>query len=334
MSVSSTIKKTERYRGRLSRQARVTEGHVPSKDGTSIYYHSVGRGSPIVCCNGLGVSTFFWKKLERAFSPHAQVVTWDYRGHGRSADPKDLHNCTTDDLVADLKAVLDALDIQKAILFGHSYGVQVILEFYRQYPKRVRALVLGMGTYGRPLDTFYNFPLSRSIIDVICRFTVLFPALGNWVGRLLLDNPASFYIGGLLKVMNTALMPKEAAEQYIRHITRLDAVFFAYLCQNAQEHSAESVLPHISVPTLIFAGEDDTFTPLWLSKKMHRLIPDSELCVVRKGSHAALVEQPDLINLRLEKFIQDRVNTGRRHTRDFFADEARVSSQRRSQNED
>jgi hypothetical protein len=40
---------------------------------------------------------------------------------------------------------------------------------------------------------------------------------------------------------------------------------------------------------------------------MHRLVPESELFVMHKATHAGLVEQPDLINLRIEKFIKDRV---------------------------
>jgi pimeloyl-ACP methyl ester carboxylesterase len=302
------IQKTERYRGRLSKLVRIREDKVPSHDKTPIYFHAVGKGyPPIVCCNGLGVSTFFWKSLERFFHARHQVVTWDYRGHGQSAEPKDPKKSTVNDLVQDLKTVLDACHIKKALLVGHSFGVQVILEFYRQYPERVLGMALCMGTYGRPMDTFYNSPASRYIFDMICRFALQFPKAGALIGRTLVDNPLSFYLGGMLKIMNTAMAPKEEIQKYIDHITHIDTTFFSYLCQNMQEHSAESSLSHISVPTLIIAGEEDTFTPLWLSKKMHRLIPDSEFFVIRRGSHAALVEQPELINLRIEKLLKERL---------------------------
>lgn len=302
------LKKTERYRSRLSRLVRVHEGKTKSDDGTLIHFRSIGQHAPIVCCNGIGVSTFFWKSLETFFYTRHQVVTWDYRGHGLSGDPSDLSHSTVNDLVQDLKAVLDVCRIRKTILVGHSFGVQAALECYGQYPSRVRALVLCMGTYGRPMDTFYNFPLSRPIFDLICRFALEFPKLGHVLSRILLNNPLSFRLGGLLKIMNVDLAPKEEIQKYTDHITRINTVFFSYLCQNMQEHSAEATLPKIKVPTLIIAGEHDTFTPLWLSKRMQRLIPKSELFIIKKGSHAALVEQPELINLRIEKFIHDRLN--------------------------
>ncbi len=305
-------KKTERYRGRLSRLVRVLESDATSRDGTRIHFRSVGnsargRSSAIVCCNGLGVSTFFWKRLEQAFHARYPVVTWDYRGHGKSGEPQDPKNSRLEDLANDLKSVLDACGIKKAILVGHSFGVQVILEFYRLYPHRVRGIAFCMGTYGHPMDTFYNSPLSRPIFDLGCRIALQFPTIGSLFARALLQNPFSFYLGGLLKIMNTSMAPKEEIAKYIEHITRIDAVFFANLCQNMQKHSAESVLAKIEVPTLIIAGEEDTFTPLWLSKKMHRLIAGSELFVIHRGSHAALIEQPELINLRLDKFIGERI---------------------------
>ncbi|HEX5037555.1 MAG TPA: alpha/beta hydrolase, partial [bacterium] len=125
--------------------------------------------------------------------------------------------------------------------------------------------------------------------------------------RLLLQNPLSFFLGGVLKVMHTGMIDKKDTERYIEHILSVDPTFFQMLLKSAQDSSSEDMLRTIRVPTLIIAGELDQFTPVWLSKKMHRLIPESELFVMHKATHAGLVEQPDLINLRIEKFIKDRV---------------------------
>jgi len=57
------------------------------------------------------------------------------------------------------------------------------------------------------------------------------------------------------------------------------------------------------VPTLIVAGTDDTFTPYWLSEEMHARIRGSELLTVPGGTHVAPIEHPELITLRLEKFL-------------------------------
>jgi hypothetical protein len=48
------------------------------------------------------------------------------------------------------------------------------------------------------------------------------------------------------------------------------------------------------------------FTPVWVSRLMQERLPDAELLVVRGGTHTAYLEQPDLVNLRIEKFLRER----------------------------
>ncbi len=282
---------------------------VESFDRTPISYQNYGKSeSPLICCNGLGVGPFFWVYLQQYFAAAQQVITWDYRGHGKSGLLDNVKNYSLQALVKDAKCVVDDLSVKKGVFIGHSLGAQVMLEFYRRYPKRVKALIVCFGTDGRPMNTFYNLRFSRHLFELCYKIGQRFPTQSNLIGRLLLQNPLSFYMGGLFKIMNRDMIEREKVEEYIDHLLDVDPIFFTRLLKSAQDHSAQDLLPEIKVPTLIIAGEDDQFTPLWISKKMHRLIPGSELFTIKKGSHAALVEQPELINLRIEKFLQERVN--------------------------
>jgi pimeloyl-ACP methyl ester carboxylesterase len=298
---------SRRNSGTLAQLVRLKEGYTHSFDGTEIYYKSVGLGYPVVLCNGMGVSTFFWKYLENDFKHHFQVITWDYRGHGRSAPPINKKNVSVHALVEDCRAVLEELKVKKALFVGHSLGTQVVLEFYRMYPKHVGGIVSCLGTFGRPMDFFYNSPLSKYAFEVCSSLGLAFPKASNVVSKFLIKNPFWYQLGGLLKMINTGMASKSDVQEYMDHILSLEPEFFAKLSRSVQSHTAEGVLKFIKVPTLIIGAEDDAFTPVWLAKKMHRIIPDSELFVIRKGSHAALVEQPELINLRIEKFLRDRV---------------------------
>lgn len=297
-----------RARGRLHDLSTTHEGVAKSFDGTRISYRSAGGGfPPIVCCNGLGVSTIFWNSLEKHMRHECQVVTWDYRGHGHSENPRVAKNHTIDSLVLDCKAVFDALKLEKAVLIGHSMGTQVIFEFYRRFPKRVAGLIPCLGTYGHPIDTFYDTRISRYVFNLINFMGTRFPREARVLRLLLLKNPLAFWLGGLLGVQNPLMADRKAADAYLEHIVKMDPQFWSELAQSIQQHSAEDILTKIKCPTLIIAGEKDTFTPAWISKKMERLIPDAELFEVRKGTHSALIEQPQLINMRIEKFLNDRV---------------------------
>ena len=290
---------------KLSKLSEIKEGFAKGLHGTKIWYQSRGSGLPIVFCNGLGCSTFYWKHIAPHFEKKAQVIQFDWRAHGNSTHPKDPSKMTIDGLAKDLNSVLKALKIQKAVLVGHSMGVQVMLHFYKLYPKKALALIPCLGTFKNPLDTFYNSPKLQYIFEAMYIFNHLFPKLSQTVGKLVRANPLNYQVGGLFQMLNPGLADRKAIKQYMDHLTKIDPVLLSKLIKSMQNHSAESVLKKISVPTLIFAGEKDKFTPMWIAKKMHKMIAHSELQIIRKASHVALVEQPELINLRLEKFLRE-----------------------------
>ena len=67
------------------------------------------------------------------------------------------------------------------------------------------------------------------------------------------------------------------------------------------------MLPTVRVPTLVIAGERDFFCPPRVAREMARHIPGAELFVVPGGSHAAIIEQPELFDARLARFLEQRV---------------------------
>lgn len=299
--------KTVKNRGKLAQLVKLKEGFTVSRDGTKIYYKSVGAGFPVVLLNGMGVSTFFWKFLENHFKHDFQVVTWDYRGHGLSEVPAKSKSMKLLSLVEDCKAVVDELDIKPALFIGHSIGTQVMLEFYQHFPEYVAGMVSCMGTLGKPMDSFYNSPLSKYVFEFVSAVGTLFPKQSANITTALIKNPFWYQLGGLLKMINTGMAHRKEVQKYIDHLTSLDPEFFTKLTKCVQAHSAEYVLKNVNVPMLIFGADEDYFTPVWIAKKMHRLVSDSELFIVRKGSHAALIEQPELFNYRIEKFLKEKV---------------------------
>jgi pimeloyl-ACP methyl ester carboxylesterase len=284
---------------------RVEEGHVPSFDGTQIYYRAEGEGIPLVVCNGVLCSSGYWEYFRRFFRNRCRVVVWDYRGHGDSEIPTHLSRISIQDFCRDLRSVLDRLGIEKAVLLGHSMGVQVILEFYRMHPESVAALVPVCGTSAHAFRTFYGMPLAEKVVPPILRIgerhaddvaRVLRPLLRTW-----LPDPVARLSGSI----HWYLCPREIMEDYFRHMASLDFRVAARALLAMEGHGAEDVLETIQVPTLLIAGELDRMTPLWVMEKMWRTIPGAEFLVIPKGTHTALVENPLLMNLRIELFLRD-----------------------------
>lgn len=288
------------------------EGRAKGLDGVPLRFTSYGEGPgpALVCCNGVGVSTFFWKYVVRYFSARHRVVTWDYRGHGRSGRPEEItrEKFTVASSVHDLVSVMDEAGVEEAVILGHSMGVQVALEAWRRHRKRVRGMGLVCGSFGRPLDTFWNSNLSAPVFDVVYAIVNAAPRAFRAGNRLLMRSRAPMAISRL-GIVDRQMCRPEDLKPYFDHLSQVDPQIFFLMAGEMQRHTAIKWLDKVDVPTLIVAGEKDYFTPYHLSVQMRDRIPGAELLTIPHGSHAAIIEQPELINLRLEKWMRESVFT-------------------------
>lgn len=288
------------------------EGRAKGLEGVPLRFTSYGEGPgpAIVCCNGVGVSTFFWKYVVRYFSARHQVVTWDYRGHGRSGRPENptREKFTVASSVQDLMSVMDEAGVEEAVLVGHSMGVQVALEAWRRHPKRVRGLSLVCGAFGRPLDTFWNSSMAAPVFDVVYSIVNAAPRAFAFGNSFLMRSRLPM-LAARLGVVDRQMCRPEDLKPYFDHLAQVDPQIFFLMAGEIQRHTAIKWLDKVDVPALIVAGENDLFTPYHLSVQMRDRIPNSELLTIPHGSHAAIIEQPELINLRLEKWMREKVMT-------------------------
>ena len=283
------------------------EGFAEGTDGVRIHWSAVGgarhpESATLVCCDGIGCDGFIWKYLVRDFAPRHRIVRWHYRGHGRSGLPADRNRTGFNELCGDLSAVLRAADAGPAIFLGHSMGVQVALEYHRRNPDAVRALVLICGSHGLPLDTFHDGALLKVAVPLMSLGAERWPGAAATLWRLLINGELSYQLATRLEV-NGQLVQREDFKPYFDHLSGMDPRLFFSMLLHAGSHSAFDHLPDVKVPTLVIAGTHDKFTPFRLSAEMHDRIPGSEMLVVPGGTHVAPIEQPELIGLRLERFL-------------------------------
>jgi pimeloyl-ACP methyl ester carboxylesterase len=116
-----------------------------SADGVEIAYTVEGSGIPAMvfvhcwCCDAS-----YWKAQVPVFVEDHTVVTIDLAGHGKSGMARD--EWTIEAYGADVAAVVEALDLERVILIGHSMGGAVNIAAAKRMPDRVMALV-GVDTY-------------------------------------------------------------------------------------------------------------------------------------------------------------------------------------------
>lgn len=283
------------------------EDTLPTADGAELWYAQLGEGEPaLVLCDGVGCDGFAWKYLTRQLAPRYRVLRWHYRGHGRSSVPTDPMRLGVEIAADDLDAIMAATRLERAVVLGHSMGVQVALEFHRRHPGRVRGLVLVCGSYGNALDAIHDDSTIKHVMPYLRRAAESFPTLARAVTSTVMSTELTFQYALWMEV-NRDLVHREDFQPYFTHLARMDPLVFLRTLQSAAEHTAWEHLRDVDVPTLIIGADKDRFTPLWLSERMHDAIDQSELMVVPSGSHAAVIEAPELIGARIERFLQERI---------------------------
>ncbi len=282
---------------------------VSHSDGSPIFYEQWGeRGTdvPALLCDGIGCDGYVWRYLRAdladrfALHPH-------YRGHGRTAAPRDPTHVTVEDLADDIAAVLDDALVERAVLIGHSMGVQVALEVYRRHRARVAGLVLVCGAASHPLRTFRGSAALEEMLPTIQKWIHRVPGVVNRMSRWLLPTRLSYEIASRLEIRRELVEPADFMP-YLEGMARIDTRLFIAMLSSAGQHSAEDLLAEIEVPTLIVAGARDGFTPAERSREMAAAIRGSELLEIPNASHTAPIERPHLVDFTIRDFISRRID--------------------------
>ena len=247
-------------------------------NGTDLYYESQGRGPAIVLVHGFADSAALWQAQVDAFADRYQVVTVDMRGHGRSEAPEDLGLYTQDQVVEDVRAVMDAVGVERAVVGGHSLGGYTSMRFYQRYPDRVRGLILsGTGPGYRRMDgargwTAMNEKESQTL--AARGMDTVFDARAEGIGRHGGDAPIQHTVRGLVNVR--------------RGVMRMPPLVDC---------------TEIQAPTIILVGENDEAFQ-GSSGYMAAKTPNATGPVVVPGaSHWANYDDPATWNAAVEAFL-------------------------------
>jgi 3-oxoadipate enol-lactonase len=228
------------------------------------------------------------------FSQFYRVIIYDRRGTGRSASPPG--EWTTADFARDLKHLLDALDIDQAIITGVSLGGTIALQFALDYPERTRALVVA---HTIP----YLWPLGMEWLDealaAIARdepagarqprsypWEAEGPPIGDpaWQGTPAADFLATIRLG----LGNT----REAATRALQTMAAWDL------------RPRYPELNRLQIPALVIVAGHEPQKTIELAPEWHRQIPGCEFVILPDAYHAAAREQPVTWNATVHGFLR------------------------------
>lgn len=256
-------------------------------------------------CDGIVCDGYIYKYLWDDLCAHGAVAHWNYRGHGRSGLPVDANRIGVVDHARDLDAVRRHLGDPEVVLVGHSFGTQVALEAYRLRPERVRALILLAGSFGRVTYTFKGSNMLATVLPNLIEFVERHPRLARalWSRFPVRLGVSLARLSGDIDLSSVRV---EDIQPYFEHAAHVDFEMFLRMLREAGEHSAEDLLPHVQVRSLVVAGERDSFTPPELSEAMAASMPRAKFVMIRGGTHILPLEERDRVRSEIAAFLAER----------------------------
>ncbi|HEY5094390.1 MAG TPA: alpha/beta hydrolase [Candidatus Eremiobacteraceae bacterium] len=248
-----------------------------------IAYAEAGAGDPVIFLHGVGATKRCWADQLQAMSNRFRCIALDYRGYGESEVPP-LESISREAYARDVAAVMDAAGIDRAVLCGNSLGGVVALEFYSQFPERVKSLIL--------VDSFAYYPGgAESLPDRI-----------KTLDDLGIDKFA--------ETRSRALFGPDAPESLVES-ARADLASIPLEVYKASTRATwtgdyRALLPKIEVGALVMWGEYDTkIAPRPLSEELARAIPAcGEVSEVPRAGHIPQMENPVAFNAVVADFLK------------------------------
>ena len=283
---------------------------VTSADGTVLRgWTNDAEGPPVLLCNGLGTNPYAWPALLRA-DCGVRVISWNHRGVGGSARPRDPDRVGIDAFVEDAVAVMDDAGLARAVVAGWSVGVNTAFELATRHPERVAGLFALAGVPGATFASMLG-PL-RVPRRLRAPLTVTASRVVREIGHLLSPVTQALPMGRISATLlrHSGLMFPAADAEVVRCAVRefltSDVDWYFHLAVAAARHERVP-LRGIGVPTAFVAGRYDVLTDNADIRSAAERIPEAT-CSVVVGSHFLQMEHPDLVHDELMALVERASN--------------------------
>ena len=264
-------------------------GFVEANDGVRLYYEDSGSGKPVVLIHGGGLSLGWWSKQIPVLSRRFRVIAADTRGNGRSDKTPWGHR--TARYAADVRAIIESLDLREVTLVGWSIGARTVLsyiELFRDY--RLKGVVLvdevpSIEVHGPPDPPENESPPEDEAERRRRQLRNMFVSLDVSDGEL------------------DVLLEESRENTPAQGVT---------LGPDYQAQDWRPMLPSIDLPVLITTGRKSGAFPG--CRYMFEHIPDARMEIFEDSGHVLFYEEPDRFNRVVAEFV-DSLHAGADYTR-------------------
>jgi len=252
----------------------------------ALHYTEMGQGAPLVLLHGFPLNSTIWQEQTKALSDHYRVILPDLRGHGQSPVPEGTYDM--DSMAGDVFRLMDTLNLEKAVIMGHSMGGYVTLAAWRRDPSRFNALGLIGSHAWADTDEQRNNRAAQA-------------------ERVFLEGSSVIAESMMPRLFAPNVDPAEPFLEQARNIMLATKPLgiIGSLRGMAARPDSSTLLPKINVPTLIVNGDNDQIVPMQRAEAMAVAITGAVLVTVENAGHMTMLEQPHATALAIRNFMME-----------------------------
>ncbi|OLF16319.1 alpha/beta fold hydrolase [Actinophytocola xanthii] len=272
---------------------------VGTENSTDIelYYEDHGTGQPVVLIHGYPLDGHSWEKQSAALlAAGYRVVTYDRRGFGRSSQPTVGYDYDT--FAADLKVVLDTLDLRDVVLVGFSMGTGEVGRY--------------LGTYGsdRVAKAAFLASLEPFLLRTDDNPTGVPQEVFDGISAAVTADRYAYFTDFYKNFYNTdETLGSRLSEEALRNSWNVAAGaswFASSAAVPTWVTDFRADIPKIDVPALILHGTADNILPIDATgRPFHELLPDATYVEIEGAPHGLLWTHADEVNEALLAFLRD-----------------------------
>ncbi|MFL9836159.1 alpha/beta hydrolase [Flavobacterium sp. ST-75] len=269
---------------------KAREEFIEVEPNVKLHVTDLGEGNPVVLIHGYPLSDAMWEyQYHPLVKAGYRVIGITLRGFGESSKPYGKYDY--DQFADDIKAVLDHLNIENAVLGGHSMGGAIALHYTAKYNgahlSKLALISAAAPCHTKRPDWSYPFFTKEDITQWVNLNNNDRPALLAAIGERFASSPVS---PGIVNWLGTIEMQSSpyAMEQALIAL---------------RDEDLRDDLPKISIPTLIVHALKDQVVAYELAEQMNKRIANSKLVTFENSGHAIFFEEKDKFNEELTNFI-------------------------------
>ncbi len=270
---------------------QIPEDRFVRVGGQLVHTEQAGMGEPVVLLHGFGGSTYSWREVMPELARSYRVVAIDLNGFGYTERPKSRESYTREGQGKLVLGVLDALGIDRAHFFGHSYGGGLTLYLASRHPERFLSMVLVDSSAPTYSDDRRNRAAGlRPLSELFVRSVALRPGM---IRKALLRS-----------YWDDSKVTPKLVQAYLDRL-RIEGVGDAYVGLTAPARLGERVeLKKIGVPTLIVWGAHDQVISPASGRNAAGLMPRAEFVLLEKSGHVPMEEEPEAFLRTVLPFLE------------------------------